>query len=418
MSVIPQIQILDKKNYFTQALVSLPDAVPLPPLQDSSLRIRTVVLTISLNTIANATKSEVLSSWTVYPQPPNTPAPYHDTSKYGCINIWGYGQVIESTFASVNKGSYVYGYLPIGTLPFDITVENTPEVQGHVVATNASRKHLLAVYNRYIVHPEEELAGEIDRKSPALAFDCAFRVMHESAFVLNRWVYAPIPEHSVPLSGLHKSFTPDSTDLSDATVIVLAPGSKIALAFAWMLRNDRSEAGAVQPRQVIGVASEHSIDFVRGTGFYDESVLTSEDPESLLRSWDVPEDKNVVLIDFGGRAGTGNRWATALNIVHPKFRFAMVGVEALEGLTGDAARTALGLGGVPFNLSHARDAAIKKCGEAAYFKSVARSLQSFRQVRIPGLEVQFEEGMEAVLEGYQAFCTSKTRPNVGFVYKI
>ncbi|KAI1299908.1 hypothetical protein F5Y03DRAFT_408622 [Xylaria venustula] len=418
MSDIPQIQILDKKNYFTQALVSLPDAVPPSPLRDSSLRIRTTVLTISLNTIANATKSDVLSSWTVYPQPPTTPAPYNDTSKYGCINIWGYGQVIESTFAGVSKGSYVYGYLPVGTLPFDITVETRPEVQGHVFATNASRQHLLTVYNRYIVHPEEELAGQIDRKSPTLAFDCAFRVMHESAFVLNKWAYAPNPEHSVPLSGLPKSFTTESTDLTDAVVLVLAPGSKIALAFAWMLRNERPGAGAAQPKRVVGVASEHSIDFVRGTGFYDESVLTSEDPESLLASWDVSKDRNVVLLDFGGRAGAGCRWASTLKPVYPKFRLAMVGVEVLEGESGDTTNTALNLGGVPFNFSHARDAAMKKCGEAEYFRSVARSLQSFRQVSIPGFGTRFEEGMEAVLKGYQAFCVSEARPNVGFVYKV
>ncbi|KAI1328407.1 hypothetical protein F5Y16DRAFT_368985 [Xylariaceae sp. FL0255] len=416
MSDIPQIQILDKKNYFTQALVSLPDAVPLPPLKDSSLRIRTVVLTVSLNTIANATKSEVLSSWTVYPQPPTTPVPYNDTSKYGCINIWGYGQVIESTFAGVNKGSYVYGYLPVGTLPFDIIVETRPGVQGHVFATNASRQHLLAVYNRYIVHPEEELSGEITRKSPTLAFNCAVRIMHESAFVLNNWSFAPNPEHSVPLSGLHKSFTPESTDLTDATVIALAPGSKIALAFAWMLRNERP--GAAQPKRVIGVASEHSVDFVKGTEFYDETVLISDDPKALLGSWNVPKDKNVVLVDFGGRAGSGNSWAATLKPVYPKFRFAMIGVEVLEGATGDAVNTALSLGGVPFNFSQVRDAAIEKCGEAEYFKSVALSLQSFRQVSIAGFETQFEEGMEAVLKGYEAFCKSEARSNTGFIYKV
>ncbi|KAK3312752.1 hypothetical protein B0H66DRAFT_484978 [Apodospora peruviana] len=419
MSEVPQIQILDKKNYFTQALVSLPDALPLPPLKASSLRIRTVVLTISLNTVANATKSAVLSSWTVHPLPSSTPAPYNDASKYGRINSWGYGQVAESTFPGVSKDAYVYGYLPIGTLPFDITVETRPGVPGHIFATDTARQHLLATYNRYMVHPEPKLlADEIASRSPALAFETAFRIMHESAFVLNAWAYCPRPEHSVPLSGLDTSFSTKATDLTDAVVLVLAPGSKVALAFAWMLRNERHQGGA-NPRKIVGVASEHSVDFVKATGLYNETVLTSEEnPVELLKSWGVAKDKNLVLIDFGGRGGAGVKWASALKPVYPKLGFAMIGVEVTENSTADAVKTAIGLGGVPFNFSQLRDEAIKRTGEAEYFEAVDRSLKDFMQNQIPGFEARWEEGMEAVMEGYKAFCTSSVGSNVGLVYKV
>lgn len=419
MSEIPQIQILNKKKYFTQALVSIPDAVPLPPLKGSSLRIRTVVLTISLNTIANATKSEVLSSWSVHPLPSSTPAPYSDPSKYGRINSWGYGRVIESTFPGVSKNTYVYGYLPIGTLPFDITVKTSPGVQRHILAIDAARQHLLATYNRYIVHPEPELlADEIASGSPALAFSTAFRIMHESAYVLNAWAYCPRPELSVPLSGLDTSFSTKGTDLTDSVVLVLAPGSKIALAFAWMLRKERPEGGA-NPRKIVGVASAHSIDFVKGTRLYDETILTNEDdPVGLLKSWDVVEDRNLLLIDFGGRGGAGVKWAATLKPVYPHLRFAMIGVEVVEGSTADAVKTGIGLGGVPFNFSQLRDVVIKNTGEAEYFEAVDQSLKNFMQNNIPGLETRWGEGMEAVIEGYEAFCTSSVWPNVALVYKV
>ncbi|KAJ2978781.1 hypothetical protein NUW58_g7387 [Xylaria curta] len=46
---IPSIQVLDKKDYFKQALVSLPNALPYPALAPSSLRLRTTVLSLTVN---------------------------------------------------------------------------------------------------------------------------------------------------------------------------------------------------------------------------------------------------------------------------------------------------------------------------------------------------------------------------------
>lgn len=49
ISEIPEIQILEKEKYFTQALVRLPDALPLPPLGPSSVRIRAEAFSLTSN---------------------------------------------------------------------------------------------------------------------------------------------------------------------------------------------------------------------------------------------------------------------------------------------------------------------------------------------------------------------------------
>ncbi|KAJ2967168.1 hypothetical protein NUW58_g10507 [Xylaria curta] len=92
---IPSIQVLDKKDYFKQALVSLPNALPYPALAPSSLRLRTTVLSLTVNNFTYAALGTLLHWWDVHPLPASTPAPYNDSTQYGRISAWGYAEVLE-----------------------------------------------------------------------------------------------------------------------------------------------------------------------------------------------------------------------------------------------------------------------------------------------------------------------------------
>ena len=172
---IPEIQVLEKEKYFTQALVRLPNAVPLPALAPSSVRIRTEALSLSTNNFNYAKLGKLLGWWDAHPLPASVPAPYNDAAKYGCMNCWGYARVLESTFAGVEQGTYMFGYLPIGTLPNDLEVAQGA-VEGWVVVTSAYRQKLMPIYNKYRVYPTTKV-DEIRRKDDSIAYDCLIEVM-------------------------------------------------------------------------------------------------------------------------------------------------------------------------------------------------------------------------------------------------
>lgn len=100
---------------------------------------------------------------------------------------------------------------------------------------------------------------------------------------MNRYVFAPNPSEAVAPHPGDAPWTPEqAASLTDAVVISFAPGSKVGLAFAHLLRNERPASGA-RPRAIIGAASGHSRAFVERTGFYDAVVSsTGDDPAATL----------------------------------------------------------------------------------------------------------------------------------------
>ncbi|KAI1416757.1 hypothetical protein F5Y13DRAFT_152996 [Hypoxylon sp. FL1857] len=408
MAEVPVIQILDKKNYFKQALVPLPNALPLPPLKGSSLRIRTEVLCLTSNNFTYCKLGELLHWWYVHPIPPSTPAPYNDASTYGRINCWGYAKVLDSTFDSVPKGSYVWGYLPIGTLPLDFQVK-PGNVPGQFIVTEAYRQQQLPVYNRYLVFPES-LGKEIEAKADAIAYDALVRVMHLTGYLMAEFMFPPDPTQSVNLK-------PEQADLTDATIISFAPGSKVGLAFAYLLRTQRP---AAKPRRILGAASEYSRAFVQSTGLYDAVAATSEDPLAVLARLDTPADGKVVIFDFGGRAGVPWKWAAAIKAAYPRVQFVVVGAEVSDPAAG---------GGAPAQRPDGVDvaqvmadtlltAATQKVGEREYFDGMNASWERLRREGFKGFRVNWGEGMEAVKEGWDKFARNEVQADEGLVFKV
>ncbi|KAI1211016.1 uncharacterized protein F4807DRAFT_47299 [Annulohypoxylon truncatum] len=424
MSEVPVIQILDKKNYFKQALVAYPNALPLPPLAESSLRIRTEVISITTNNFCYCKLGDVFNWWSVHPIPPDTPAPYSDAATYGRINAWGYARVLESTFAAVPTGSYVWGYLPIGTLPLDFRVA-PGAVPGQFLVTEPYRQQLLPVYNRYTFFPAPSAAALADRiaaKDDGVAYDALVKVMHLTAYLMDRFMYPADSARSV-------SLRPEQADLSNATVVVFAPGSKVGLAFAHLLR--QRQKGAGKPRRVVGAASEASLPFVRGTGVYDTVVsTTAADPLTTLADLDSTnadvnaesKDKKVVIYDFGGRAGVAWKWAAAIGAKYPRTRYVAVGIEVSDPTTaGDAAQQPAkpdGLEVDQVNADGMLTAAVGQVGEKEFFEGFEKSWSGFREEGIKGFQIRWGEGIESVKEGWDRFARNEVTAAEGLVFKL
>ncbi|KAI0517588.1 hypothetical protein F5B22DRAFT_110645 [Xylaria bambusicola] len=425
---IPTVQILDKKNYFSQSLISLPNALPYPPLPPSSLRLRTSVLSLTVNNFTYAALGNLLHWWDVHRLPSSTPAPYNDSSKYGRISAWGYTQVLDSTIAAIPKGSYLWGYVPLGTLPEDLQVEMHPTIADQVLVTSEHRKHVMPIYNRYFVYAPpgttSPRADEIARKTTGVAHDAALRVMHATAFLMESFVFSADASRVVapgigPDDAESSPWSADDADLSDSSVLIFAPGSKAACLFAALLRARPS--GKDRPRRIVGVTSASSQAFVAGTGLYDSVVLTSAEPLTVFGN---AAEKRVVVFDFGGRAGVAQRWATVLTASYPSLQFIGVGSAILDPKVAESVFAAAAKGPAPaykvarVNAGDMRRRAIKAIGEEAYWAQEARSWEGFRRDGIKGLKMSWGEGMGDVVRGWDRLARGEVLPSEGLVYKL
>ncbi|KAI0096439.1 hypothetical protein GGR51DRAFT_543259 [Nemania sp. FL0031] len=413
---IPSIQILDKKNYFQQALVPLPNALPYPPLAPSSLRLRTVVLSITVNNFTYATLGTLLNWWDVHPLPASTPAPYNDASTYGRISAWGYAEVLESTVPSIAKGTYVWGYVPLGTLAQDLEVKlhSSPAIKDQFFVTSAYRAHVMPIYNRYFISSVG--ADEIAQKTPEVARDAVLRVMHSTAFLMERFAFSADAARVVaPGMGADEGWSAEDASLDDATVVIFAPGSKAAVTFTTLLQ--KRVAGA--PRRIIGASSASSKAFVQGTGVYDSVVTTSADPITTVGA-DI--GKRLVIFDFGGRAGIASQWATTLAARHASFLFVIVGSGVIDPATAHLVFAAMAkrppYNAAQVNADDMRRRAMQRVGEETYWSEEAESWEGFRKDGIKGLNATWGEGMEDVIKGWDRLAHGDALPSEGLVFKI
>ncbi|KAK8015308.1 hypothetical protein PG990_008604 [Apiospora arundinis] len=334
---VPVMQVLEKAHYFTQALVPVPGAVPYPPLSaPSALRLRTRVVALTHNNVTYAALGFL----------------------YGRVSAWGYAEVLESTLAGgPQKGDFVYGYLPLATLAQDVEFRLDDEVPGHLQVTSAYRAKLMPFYNHYWAvardsdaakqlraavtdHDNKQGTGAtVEKIDDGLGFDSLYRLLFECGHLVTRYMFDaqnPVHPGMGPDAPSKSPWTADMADLAGATVVLLAPASKTALGMAYEMQKRVKKGPATsEPRRVVGAAGEGSRDFVQGTGLYDVTVSTSETPdEAFLKTKlgvDVGAGEKVVLIDCGGRAGVGAKWAAAFRTLCAPGRFVMVGIGSEAG---------------------------------------------------------------------------------------
>lgn len=417
MSEVPVIQVLEKERYFNQHLISLPAAIPYAPLGPSSVRVRTKVMSLTSNNMTYAKLGFLMKWWNIHPLPPSTPAPFNDANKYGRINCWGFAEVLDSTHPAVEKGSYLWGYQPIGTLAQDLVLEKG-RVRGQVFVKNDHRQDIFPIYNRYFVFPPG-LGESIEARAEGIAYDAIFRVMYETAYLANRFVFTPDPKETMTPSAGDTTWDPAKADIKDATIICFAPGAKVALSFARDLKQGQKKPVA----KVIGAASDYSVDFVRSTGEYDEVISTSEESSNVLAR--VPDSGKVVLVDFGGRGGIAQKWAAAFSETRKNVLLMNCGGEIAEESSSQVlASFQKTQSATPtyesafINASDLRDLAVAKYGEERYFSDFEKAWEEFKKKPVRGLKMAWGNGMEDVQKGWKSLSDGTAKPDEGLVYVI
>jgi hypothetical protein len=412
MSVPPVMHVLNKVDYSKHRIVALPSN-PLPPLAPSSLRLQSKILGLTTNNFTYARMGHVLGWWDIYLQPGNTRAPYNDRSQYGCIAAWGYAEIIASTVPGICVGSTVFGFLPISTLPEDVRIEYTG-MKNQIFVVDKHREHLWKIYNRYQVHPP---LAELEKTKTLdfLGWDSLMLGLYATSWNLNIYGFAWEGKNLIHPRGRGEWSTEDA-NLDGSTVILLNASGKTGMAFAYTLRHDRPEEH--QPTTIIGVSSAASRTALENSGFYDVTMLNSDD-QTAKQLVETSGTRRVILFDFGAREGAAAIWRTTLSTAAVPFMFIGIGAEVRVLHPDDASQRLTQIyGHIQVHAGELKEKGIDVAGES-YFDAFDTAWDECkRKGGIPGMGLQWGEGLEDWEKGWEALCQDNVKASTGLVYRI
>jgi hypothetical protein len=401
------IQVLKKKDYTSQHLVSIPSA--LPPLPADCVRVKSTLISLTRNNITYARLGDLLHWWDVHPLPPSIPSEFSDPDTYGCISAWGYGTIIESNIDAFKVGSEVFGYLSIGTLPVDLKLEPCPGSESQWMEKSQFRAHLLNGYNRYnaLLAPKPQLD---DAEKESRAYDALMKVLFETSFNMARYTFAwkGTPVH--PFTGA--PFEAEKADISDAIIFITPAGSRTALSFAQQLLAGGRPA-EFQPRRIIGIGSQSSKELAVKSGFYDQVLDYDDVGGDVMGKLGVSVYiTKAVVCDVGSRASAAKAWVDALK---PHFETVLpIVISSSSTAPADAIE-----GAVRVNASVLRDKAMEVEGEKAYLELLRDEWATFKENGgIRGMDMTWGSGMAAVGEGWDNLCKGEVGPATGLVFEL
>jgi hypothetical protein len=332
--------------------------------------------------------------------------------------------VSDETNTPIKVGSRVFGYLPIGTLPVDMHIRPDTNVPGQFHEISKYREHLLPFYNRYQLSPPTSTALGVQEKQN-LGYDSLFRVLYETSYMMNRFVFAWEPKELVhPFLATDGWTFEDGQIGNDDTVFICSPSGKTALSFAYALKHWRP--ASKRPRAVVGIGSDASRAFTEGTGLYDHVLGYTQDGQDLSNVLELKAGAKIVLCDFGARGGAGDRWSASLSKNHPDFIQISIGGELgpLSNTEANAkvAQRRAGAAGWKkqnINASFLRSQAYEAIGAKRYTEEADAEWKSWKAKGVvPGLELVWGEGMEEVGKGWDRLAKGDVSPAEGLVFSL
>ncbi|KAK3399338.1 hypothetical protein B0T20DRAFT_197885 [Sordaria brevicollis] len=448
------------------------DQSSLPTLTTpNSVRVRTQLISLSSNNLTYALAGDRFGWWSAYPVPTGTKLrPSSSTAttaaaaksqqhqdeqgedlnkKWGIVPAWGYAAVLESTHASIEKGSLLWGFWPTSSHIFDLTLSHftasengQQQPETHFQEVSEHRKGLMGMYNRYVlVTPPSPV--ELDLDSDLAAETVLARPVFECGVLLESYTFHrerathPLglpkgaPANTIPGVG---AWTEKDADLRKAVVISLSAGTKTARAFTWQLARERDMRGELEsegPKGLVQVTSvpDTLADFGEGTKLEVKNVGYSEDDLKSVVEWvqGLEGVEKVVMVDFGAAASVTETLVNGFKSVSPGLVVLVmaVGNEAKVYAPEEIqARMASGqkLGKVQFNTSGVRDRAMEVEGAEKYFDGVEECWKRCYGEKGLG-EVKFGryegvEGEKGVEGAWKALCERRLKANEGVVVRL
>lgn len=220
----------------------------LAPLAEGEALLRVDCFALTANNVTYAAFGDEMRYWSFFPT----------EAGWGRVPCWGYGDVVESRAAGVEKGARYYGYYPIGT---HLVVKPDRARNGAFTDASAHRAMLPPVYNGYL---------QTAREPSFEAMTMLFRPLFITSWLID-------------------DFLADNAFFGAKRVILSSASSKTAMGLAWALKR----RGGMD---VVGLTSPSNQAFVESLGCYDRVL-----PYGELTA--LPAGEAAVYVDFSGNGG-------------------------------------------------------------------------------------------------------------------
>lgn len=357
-------QVHVRKDELTDA--ALVDA-EIAPLADGAVRLKVERFSVTANNITYAVVGDGFKYWDFFPPKAENP------QGLGIVPMWGHAVVVESNSDAIAVGERVYGYLPMGT-HLDVVPGKVHE--GGFTDLTDYRRPMSPVYNQYTrlaADPEHDPAREAERM--------IFGPLFKTGFVI-------------------EYFMRGETWFGASQVVLTSASSKTAMGLASVAQ--QNSPGIKR----IGLTSPGNVEFVKGTGLYDEVVSYDE-----LGSLDnVP----TVTVDFAGNA-------KLLASLHHHYADNLK-YSCLVGATHIEARSTFGgeaeLPGPKPILFFAPDhfvAFFKQHGPVEGGKMAAAAWMGFLEAAGSSIQIERHQGLEAARATYLEMVGGTVDPAKGIV---
>jgi len=334
------------------------------PLADGAVRLAIESFSVTSNNVTYAVVGEQVGYWNFFPAPEGK----------GIVPMWGHAKVVESNCPDIAVGERVYGYLPMAS-HLDV-VPGKVSAHGFVDMTDY-RQPLPPIYNQYsrlAADPEHDPAREGERMIFGPLFKTGFLI--DYFMRANDWFGA-------------------------GRVIMTSASSKTSMGLASCAK--QNSPGVTR----VGLTSPGNIEFVKGTGLYDE-VLSYEEVGSLAQ-------EPSVSVDF---AGNGSLLADIHEALGENLKYScLVGVTHIDERRGPVG-SAEGLPGPTPTLFFAPDHAIalfNELGPQAAGQQMAAAWHGFLESVAGSVAIERHTGLAAARQTYLEMVGGKVDPAQGIV---
>ena len=322
---------------------------------------------LTANNITYGVAGDSIGYWQFFPA----------EGEWGCIPVWGFGEVIASAHDEVPVGERLYGYFPMGN---HVLLAPGKVSRGGLVDTAAHRAALPPVYNQYT----------------RTAADAAYDPAREAEQML----YRPLFTTSFFLD----DFLDDNNFFGAGVVVLTSASSKTSIGLAHLLHANRSDRC-----KVVGLTSPGNADFVAGLGCYDRTI-TYDAVDQLER---VP----TVMVDM---AGSGPVRAAVHGHLEDSLSYSCaVGATHWEDATvGQGAEALPGPKPEMFFAPSQIQKRVKEWGQEAFNARLGEAWQGFVAAADGWISVESVQGGEGLTALYDDFIAGRADPAKGYVVSL
>ncbi|MEM8768102.1 MAG: DUF2855 family protein [Pseudomonadota bacterium] len=335
--------------------------------QAGEVLVRVDRFALTANNVTYGVAGDSIGYWQFFPA----------EGEWGCIPVWGFGEVVASAHDEVPVGERLYGYFPMGS---HVILKPGNISRGGLVDTVEHRAALPPVYNQY-TRTAADAAYDPSREAEQMLY----RPLFTTSFFLDDFL--------------------DDNNFFDAGVVVLtSASSKTSIGLAHLLHANRGDRC-----RVIGLTSAGNADFVKGLGCYDQT-LTYDAVDQLER---VP----TVMVDMAGSASVraavhghlkdSLNYSCAVGATHWEDATVGQGAEALPGPKPEM-----------FFAPSQIQKRIKEWGQDAFTARLGEAWQGFIAAADGWIHVETIEGGEGLCALYDDFIANRADPAKGYVVSL